>query len=35
VRQDRLLAATFHPEMTTDLRVHNLFLEMVRAYKSG
>jgi pyridoxal 5'-phosphate synthase pdxT subunit len=34
VRQGRLLAATFHPEMTSDLRVHNLFLGMVRAYKS-
>lgn len=35
VRQGNLLASTFHPEMTTDLRVHNLFLEMVRAYKTG
>lgn len=35
VRQGNLLASTFHPEMTTDLRVHNLFLEMARAYKSG
>jgi len=34
VRQGNLLAATFHPEMTEDLRVHNLFLEMVRTYKS-
>lgn len=34
VRQGNLLASTFHPEMTTDLRVHNLFLEMVRACKS-
>ena len=30
VRQGRLLAATFHPELTTDTRVHQLFLEMVR-----
>lgn len=30
VRQGRLLAATFHPELTTDSRVHQLFLEMVR-----
>ena len=29
VRQGRLLAATFHPELTTDTRVHQLFLEMV------
>jgi 5'-phosphate synthase pdxT subunit len=31
VRQGRLLAATFHPELTEDLRVHQLFLEMVVA----
>jgi len=30
VRQGRLLAATFHPELTDDLRVHQLFLEIVR-----
>ena len=30
VRQGRLLAATFHPELTDDYRVHELFLEMVR-----
>jgi len=29
VRQGRLLAATFHPELTTDVRVHQLFLDMV------
>jgi len=29
VRQGRLLAATFHPELTEDTRVHQLFLEMV------
>lgn len=34
VRQGHLLAATFHPEMTTDLRVPNLFLEMVREKKA-
>ena len=28
VRQGRLLAATFHPELTDDLRVHRLFLAM-------
>lgn len=30
VRQDHLLASTFHPEMTSDTRVHELFLRMVR-----
>jgi len=29
VRQGRILAATFHPELTQDLRVHQLFLDMV------
>ena len=29
VRQGHLLASTFHPEMTPDLRVHELFLRMV------
>jgi pyridoxal 5'-phosphate synthase pdxT subunit len=35
VRQGHLLAATFHPEMTRDLRVQNLFLEMVRRHKAS
>jgi 5'-phosphate synthase pdxT subunit len=30
VRQGRLLAATFHPELTDDVRVHQLFLDIVR-----
>ena len=30
VRQGRLLLATFHPELTDDMRVHRLFLELVR-----
>jgi 5'-phosphate synthase pdxT subunit len=30
VRQGRLLAATFHPELTADTRVHQLFLDIVR-----
>jgi 5'-phosphate synthase pdxT subunit len=34
VRQGHLLAATFHPEMTTDTRVQQLFLGMVRAHKA-
>jgi len=28
VRQDRILAATFHPELTGDRRVHGLFLQI-------
>jgi 5'-phosphate synthase pdxT subunit len=34
VRQGTLLAATFHPEMTADTRVQQLFLDMVRAHKA-
>ncbi len=30
VRDGRLLMASFHPELTDDLRVHELFLELVR-----
>jgi pyridoxal 5'-phosphate synthase pdxT subunit len=30
VRQGSLLATAFHPELTPDLRVHELFVEMVR-----
>ena len=29
VRQDRLLAATFHPELSDDARVHRYFVEIV------
>ena len=29
VRQNHLLGASFHPELTGDLRVHRLFLDMV------
>jgi pyridoxal 5'-phosphate synthase pdxT subunit len=35
VRQGHLLAATFHPEMTSDTRVQQLFLEMVRRHKKA
>lgn len=35
VRQGHLLAATFHPEMTTDLRIPNVFLQMVRANRDA
>jgi 5'-phosphate synthase pdxT subunit len=30
VREGNLLATSFHPEMTDDLRVHELFVSMVR-----
>ncbi|RVW03744.1 pyridoxal 5'-phosphate synthase glutaminase subunit PdxT [Rhodococcus spongiicola] len=30
VRQDDVLATSFHPEVTGDLRVHRLFVDMVR-----
>ena len=33
VRQRHLLAATFHPELSEDHRVHRLFVETVRAQK--
>jgi 5'-phosphate synthase pdxT subunit len=35
VRQGNLLVATFHPEMTSDTRVQQLFLDMVRQHKNG
>jgi pyridoxal 5'-phosphate synthase pdxT subunit len=34
VRQGHLLACTFHPEMSADTRVQQLFLDMVRAHKA-
>ena len=34
VQQGSLLAATFHPEMTADTRVQQLFLELVAAHKA-
>ena len=33
VRQGHLLAATFHPELSTDRRVHRYFVDMVREAK--
>jgi len=30
IRQGKLLAATFHPELSDDTRVHQLFLDIVR-----
>jgi len=34
-RQGLLLAASFHPEMAADLRVHRFFLNMIREEKKG
>jgi pyridoxal 5'-phosphate synthase pdxT subunit len=33
VRQGKLLAATFHPELSTDRRVHQLFVDLVNAHR--
>jgi 5'-phosphate synthase pdxT subunit len=30
VREGRVLAASFHPELTGDTRVHERFLELIR-----
>jgi len=30
VRQGKIMAATFHPELSSDLRVHQAFLKMVK-----
>jgi len=35
VREDHLMAATFHPEMSSDTRVHQMFVDLVRAHKAG
>lgn len=35
VEQDHLLAATFHPELSSDRRVHRHFVEMVLARRAG
>ena len=34
-KQGRLLATAFHPELTDDLRMHQLFVDMVRAEKES
>ena len=34
VREGHILAATFHPELGHDTRVHQLFLDMVRKHKT-
>lgn len=31
VREGRVLASSFHPELTPDVRIHQLFIEMVRS----
>jgi 5'-phosphate synthase pdxT subunit len=35
VRQGRLVATSFHPELTGDVRVHALFVELVRAARDA
>lgn len=35
VEQGRILASTFHPELSADRRVHARFVEMVRAHAPG
>jgi pyridoxal 5'-phosphate synthase pdxT subunit len=35
VQQGRLLAATFHPELSSDRRVHQLFVAMVRDHRGA
>ena len=35
VRSGHLLAATFHPELSDDTRIHKLFLDLVRTHSQG
>ena len=35
VREGHLLAATFHPELGHDIRVHQLFVDIIRQHKKG
>ena len=35
VRSGHLMAATFHPELSQDARVHQLFLDLVRKHKES
>ena len=35
VRSGHLMAATFHPELSHDHRVHQLFLDLVRKNRSA
>ena len=34
VRESNLMAATFHPELSSDPRVHALFLDLVRSHRA-
>ena len=35
VRQGKTLAATFHPELSSDTRVHELFVKIIREHKES
>lgn len=35
IRQGHLLAATFHPELSEDRRVHSFFLDVVRSHRAS
>lgn len=35
IRQNNILATTFHPELTEDLRIHKLFLQIIQSYKKS
>jgi len=35
VREGHLLAATFHPELSAETRVHQLFMEMVQSHRAS
>jgi len=35
VRQGKTLAATFHPELSSDTRVHELFVKIIREHKQS
>ena len=35
VRSGNLLAATFHPELSSDTRVHRLFLDLIRKHQAA
>ncbi len=35
VRQGKLMAATFHPELSEDRRVHRLFVELVKEHTNA
>jgi len=35
VRQDNMMAATFHPELSADKRIHEAFIEMVRNFNGS